>query len=108
MGSFNQIDMDNSMITDYSYSGLVDIIQGEEEVGGDVLLDLANQLVTVNNTIDKLERELKSLKITKSDILGASQRVLKHLSKDVPLAVIKGKTLVVVTQDNITIEKNVI
>ncbi len=100
--------MEGLNITDYSYSGLVDVIQGDTEIAGDVLFDLACQLQCINNEIDTLEKNLQSLKTTKADILQASKRVLKHIQKEAPLSVVREKSIIIINDSDMKFETNVI
>ena len=61
-----------------------------------------------NEIIKKLETDLARAKSRKGSLIEGSQRVLQHLKKEFPLAVKRDKYIVVVTKENISIERNVL
>lgn len=95
-------------IDDLSFSNLVDLIQGEEIKGADVLNNIAHEMEENNKIIDKLENDLSCAKGRKGSLIEGSRRVMQHLKKEYPLAVQKNGYIVVVTECNITIERNVL
>ena len=95
-------------IDDLSFSNLVNIIQGDEIKAGDVLNNIAHEMEENNKIIEKLEKDLLSAKQRKSILINGSQLVLQHLKKEAPLAVQRNGYIVVVTKENISIERNVI
>lgn len=95
-------------IDDLSYSNLVNLIQGEEIKGADILNNIAHEMEENNKIIEKLESDLSRAKSRKVSLIEGSQRVLQHLKKDYPLAVKRDKYIVVVTKENISIERNVL
>ena len=95
-------------IDDLSFSNLVDLIQGEEKKGADILNNIAHEMEENNEIIKKLENDLVSAKSRKSSLIEGSQRVMEHLKKEYPLAVQRNGYIVVVTKDNISIERNVL
>ncbi|PAC27814.1 hypothetical protein [Flectobacillus sp. BAB-3569] len=101
--------MERLNIEDFSYSGLVDLIQGDTEVAGDVLYDLAFQLKELNEEIDELEKKLKSAARQKAELYAASLRVLKHINKEVPISVAREKVIIQVFDSGyLEINNNVI
>ena len=95
-------------IDDLSYSNLVNLIQGEEIKGADILNNIAHEMEENNKIIEKLESDLARAKSSKGSLIEGSQRVLQHLKKDYPLAVQRNGYIVVVTKENISIERNVL
>ena len=95
-------------IDDLSFSGLVNMIQGQESIAADVLHTIALEMEENNKLIMELENKLNSAKSKKSALIIGSQRVVQHINKDYPLAVKRQNYIVVVTRDNISIERNVI
>lgn len=95
-------------IDDLSYSNLVSIIQGEEIKGADVLNSIACEMEENNKVIEKLESDLARAKGRKDTLIEGSKRVLQHLKKESPLAVQRQGYIVVVTKENISIERNVL
>lgn len=96
------------MIDDLSYSGISDFIQGEEIKGADFLNAIASRKEIVDSEIQELESKLNSLKSERTNLVHGAGLVLKHLKKEIPLAVQRQGYIVVVTDKNITIERNVI
>ena len=95
-------------IDDLSYSNIVNIIQGEEIKGADTLNCIALEMEENNIIIEKLESDLARAKGRKDTLISGSQRVLQHLKKEYPLAVQRKNYIVVVTERNISIERNVL
>mgnify|MGYP003435509382 FL=1 len=95
-------------IDDLSFSNLVNLIQGEEIKGADILNSIAHEMEENNEIIKKLETDLARAKSRKGSLIEGSQRVLQHLKKEYPLAVKRDKYIVVVTKENISIERNVL
>ena len=95
-------------IDDLSYSNLVNLIQGEEIKGADILNNIAHEMEENNEIIKKLETDLARAKSRKGSLIEGSHRVLQHLKKEYPLAVKRDKYIVVVTKENISIERNVL
>lgn len=95
-------------IDDLSLSNIVNLIQGEEIKGADILNNIAHEMEENNKIIEKLESDLARAKSRKGSLIEGSQRVLQHLKKDYPLAVKRDKYIIVVTKENISIERNVL
>jgi len=95
-------------IDDLSFSNIVNIIQGEEIKGADTLNCIALEMEENNKIIEKLESDLARAKGRKDTLISGSQRVLQHLKKEYPLAVQRNNYIVVVTKENISIERNVL
>ena len=95
-------------IDNLSYSNIVDLIQGKEIKGADILNYIANEMEENNKIIEKLENDLACANGRKDTLISGSQRVLQHLKKEYPLAVQRNGYIVVVTKENISIERNVI
>ena len=95
-------------IDDLSFSNLVNLIQGEEIKGADILNNIAHEMEENNKIIEKLESDLARAKSRKGSLIEGSQRDLQHLKKDYPLAVQRNGYIVVVTKENISIERNVL
>lgn len=95
-------------IDDLSFSNLVNFIQGDEIKGADILNNIAHEMEENNGIIEKLEEELSRAKNRKGSLIEGSRRVMQHLEKEYPLAVQRNGYIVVVTKDNISIERNVL
>jgi hypothetical protein len=95
-------------IEDLSYSGLGNLIQGEEIKAADILNECAVELERVNVNVNELEHSLKVLKSRQEDLIRAGALIAKHLKRELPLAVKRQNYLVIVSENNLTIERNVI
>lgn len=95
-------------IDDLSFSNIVNLIQDEETKGSDILNIIAHEMEENNKIIEKLESDLACAKGRKDTLISGSQRVLQHLKKEYPLAVQRSGYIVVVTKENISIERNVL
>jgi hypothetical protein len=95
-------------IDDLSFSNIVNIIQGEEIKGGDVLNSIAHEMEENKKIIEKLEKDLERAKNREGSLITGTQRVMQHLKKEYPLAVQRNGYIVVVTDKNISIERNVL
>lgn len=96
------------MIEDLSYSNLVNIIQGNKSEGADVLNEIAEEMQENNKRIEELEVMLARANGRKDTLIEGTKRVLSHLNLKTPLAVQRQGYIVVVTDENISIEKNVL
>jgi hypothetical protein len=95
-------------IDDLSFSNIINLIQGEEIKGADILNNIAHEMEENNKIIEKLESDLARAKSRKGVLIEGSQRVLQHLKKEYPLAVQRNGYIVVVTKEKISIEHNVL
>ena len=95
-------------IDDLSYSNLVNIIQGEDIKAGDVLYACVNELEEIRDQINETETLLSKLKCRENSLLQASQNVMKHIKKEPPLIVQRNGYVIVITENNLIIERNVI
>lgn len=95
-------------IDDLSWSNIVNLIQGQEIKGADLLSNCANELEAVRVELSELEKTLNRVKSREQTLLRAAQDVAKHLKKELPLAVMRQGFIVVLSKENLTIERNVI
>jgi len=95
-------------IDDLSYSNIVKIIQGEEVEGSGLLNLLSIELEDLRKNKEETESILRRLKSREETILRASQDVAKHIKKELPLSVIREKYIVILSKDNLLIQRNVI
>ena len=93
---------------DLSFSGLVSLIDGSETKGADVLNNIAHEMEENKKIIEKLEKDLQLAKNREGSLISGTQRVMQHLKKEYPLAVQRKGYIVVVTDKNISIERNVL
>ena len=97
-----------SYIEDLSYSGLGNLIQGEEIKAADVLNECAVELERVRVNISEQEHSLAMLKSREMDLVNAGMLVAKHIRKELPIAVKRQNYIVIVSDGDLTIERNVI
>jgi len=95
-------------IDDLSFSNLVNLIQGEEIKAADILHTIALEMEENNKAITELESKLNCAKSRKESLIAGSQRVMQHIKREYPLAVKRQDYIVVVTKENISIERNVL
>ncbi|AIX11895.1 hypothetical protein [Flavobacterium phage FCOV-F14] len=95
-------------IDDLSFSGLVSLIDGSETKGADVLNNIAHEMEENKKIIEKLEKDLELAKNREGSLIAGAQRVMQHLKKEYPLTVQRKGYIVVVTKENISIERNVL
>jgi len=95
-------------IDDLSYSGIVAKVQDEDVKGGDMICEIATELEHVNSEISNTEIKLEQLKTRQLQLKKGALLVLKHLQKEVPLAVKRKDYIVNVSNENVSIERNVI
>lgn len=93
---------------DLSWSGIVDFIQSENSKGADLLDCLAIELEDVRKELFELEDKTNRVKNREKTLLRAGQDVAKHLKKELPLAVQRQGYIVVLSTNNLSIERNVI
>ncbi len=95
-------------LNDLSYSKIVNLIQGDEIIAGDMIDDLAIELEAIRKFIEEQEAKLKGMLFREQMIISAGQHVARHLKKELPLSVQRQKYVVVLSNDNLKIERNVI
>lgn len=95
-------------LDDLSYSNIVNLIQCDEIKGANILNSIAQEMEDNNKIIEKLENDLLGYKLRKNTLIEGSKNILKHLKKEVPLAVQRQGYIIVVSDNNISIERNVI
>jgi len=95
-------------IDDLSFSNLVSLIQGEDIKGADVLNSIAHEKEQNNLIVEKLEKDLSIAKSRNDNLVSGAKKVLEHLGKKHPLAVQRSGYIIVVTKENISIERNVL
>lgn len=95
-------------IDDLSWSGIVDQIQHENTKGADMICAIATEKEQVDSEIADAEIKLQQLKTRQLQLRKGALMVLKHLKKEVPLAVKRQDYIVVVSNENVSIERNVL
>lgn len=93
---------------DLSWSGIVNSLQGDEKMAASLLNDLAIELEEVRKNLNQFEKKVALAKSREATLLRASNDIVRHLKRELPLAVKKSDYIVVISKDNLTIERNVI
>lgn len=97
-----------NLTDDLSWSGIVDNVQGDKEIGSEMLVSMANEKEQLGKEILDLEIELQSLKTRQLQIRKGALLVLKHLKLTTPLTVKQKDFVVVVSEDDLVIDRNVL
>lgn len=97
-----------SEVDDLSYSNIVGIIQGDKEVAGNMLTKIAERKELMDNNIKNTKIKLQQLTTEMLGLKKGALLVLKHIKKETPLAVKRKDFIVVVTDEDISIERNVL
>lgn len=93
---------------DLSYSNIVGIVQQKKDVAASLIDGFAKERVEILSDITKCENQLKSLKTREQMLLDAARHIVQHLKLDLPLSVSMNGYLVIVSQNNLMIDRNVI
>ena len=96
------------MIEDLSWSKIVDLIQHENIKGADMLVEIATEKEQIDNDLLDAEIKLQQIKTRQLQLKKGALLVLKHLKREVPLAVKRKDFIVVVSDADVTIERNVL
>lgn len=96
------------MIEDLSWSKIVDLIQHESVKGADMLVEIATEKEQIDKDLLDAEIKLQQIKTRQLQLKKSALLVLKHLKREAPLAVKRKDFIVVVSDANITIERNVL
>lgn len=91
---------------DLSWSEIVDRIQHENIKGADMICEIAYEKEKIDNEIADSEIKLQQLKRRQCELKKGALLVLKHLKKEAPLFVTRHKCVVVVSSENVIIERN--
>jgi len=96
------------MIEDLSWSKIVDLIQHENIKGADMLIEIATEKEQIDKDLLDAEIKLQGIKTRQLQLKKGALLILKHLKREPPLAVKRKDFIVVVSDTNITIERNVL
>ncbi len=91
---------------DGSYSGVVDIIQGDIDAGREFIVKCINDFYSLESEIDTLEITLEALKTRQNLTQIAINKALDHLKISKPVYVDKTKVGLVYVVDNNLIANN--
>lgn len=107
---FNFCDEENeeNEVDDLSYSGITNGIQGDIPKGINMIVKIASEKEVLDRQITGMEATLQQFKTRQLQIKRGALNIVKHLNKEIPLAVKQDDFIVVISNDDITIERNVI
>lgn len=77
--------MTNLETFDFSYSGIVEIVQSNKEIGIKLITDFAQGVKTKELEIEEAEKKLKELNYDKTTYRGGIEKICKHLQIHPPL-----------------------
>jgi hypothetical protein len=95
-------------IDDLSWSNIVKLIQHEETKGADLLNTCANELEEIRKEIAELQSKINRIKSREETLLRASYDIAKHLKRELPLGVQRQGYIVILSKNDLSIERNVI
>jgi len=96
------------MIDDLSWSGIVNQIQHENVVGADMLVEIAIEKEAIDKDLLDVEIKLQQIKTRQLQLKRGSLLILRHLEKQPPLVVKRKDFIVIVSDEDIIIERNVL
>ena len=91
-----------------SFSTIVNEIQGDEAKAAQLLIELSVEKEKLDDTIEGLEAQLALHRSRRESIKEGAKNILKHLDKEMPMAIPREKFVVVVSVTGISIERNVL
>ena len=95
-------------IDDLSYSTISHVIQGDNKTACILLTKIAEEKEIVDNNYKDVEIKLNQLKTRQLQLKKGALGVLKHLKRETPFCVIKEDFIIVISDENISKERNVI
>lgn len=95
-------------IEDLSYSNIVKLVQNEEIKGADLLNTCAIEMEELKSELYKLENKITKVKNRHNTLFRASLDIAKHLEKKLPLIVQRDRYVVILSKEDMTIDRNVI
>jgi len=99
---------EKNYLSDLSFSGLVKLIDGNKEIGKEVLVQIANSHEELLTKERKLKAELSAINTEIELLKSGAENVLRHLKILTPMAVILEDKIIIIYENDIKIEKNVI
>ena len=96
-------------ITDFSFSGICDLINGCEQEAANVIYQCAIQKEECDAEIAELEQKLRSVKSEREGcVTGAMHAMRKIKNRDFPFYIMLSDCVVIVNENSATIERNVL
>ena len=93
---------------DLSFSGVVNQIDGDKDLGKQLLIEIAKEKNDALIRYAQMERDMKNLRTEIRMYQTGALNVCRHLSLELPLNVIGDNLLVVIKEEEIIIDQNVI
>lgn len=97
-----------NILSDLSFSKIVDIVQGDKKVASNLLFQLSSSLIDINLEIENAEKQLSRLNNIKNGILSVPEKISSHLKIQLPFTVVRDKMLIKVSKDNLEVDINII
>ena len=95
-------------LSDLSFSGLVELIDGDKEKGKEALIEIANKHEELLTKERKLKAELSAINSEIELLKNGADNVLRHLKIPTPMGVLLEDKIIIIYENDIIIEKNVI
>ena len=97
---------------DLSFSGIVNIIDTDEKIGKEFIIEVYNEIQKQKKIVEELERELHNEQSHLKRLEESINMTFNHLGWRKPMAFIIDKEesneIIVVSDSNITLEKNIL
>lgn len=100
--------MRNELLSDLSYSAIVDKIDGNKDVGKELLVELLDVYFKRLNKVDELESKLRPIMTDISLIKSSVKYILDHLKLETPLNIVLDDKIIKITDNEILVETNII
>jgi predicted Mrr-cat superfamily restriction endonuclease len=95
-------------LSDLSFSNIVKIIQKDEIKAKEVLTKIALEKDVTENNLEIITQIIETSKSRIRELNNASKLVAQHICRELPLTVQNKNYVIIVTEDNISIDRNVI
>ena len=96
---------------DLSFSGIVNIIDTDEKIGKEFIIEVYNEIQKQKKIVEELERKLHNEESHLRSLEKSIDLTFRHLNWKKPMAFIiekeESNEIIVVSDNNITLEKNV-
>ncbi len=96
---------------DLSFSGIVNIIDTDEKIGKEFIIEVYNEIQIQKKIVEELEKKLHNEQSYLRSLEKSIDLTFNHLNWEKPMAFIIEKEefneIIVVSETNITLEKNV-
>lgn len=93
---------------DTSYSGIVAKIQGDIEIGKQIICELSNQYFELESEINEAEKKLQALRVSISLCSQGIDHTIKHLKLELPLSIVTEEGIINISKETILLQKNVL